>query len=180
MPLTQAATCGAPSDSARLANPQTPVHITVASNDPVEGPSDNSVSSDKSRSRANFGKRAKSGAFSPRSHFETAWADTRSAFARSNCRNPNRIRRVRIRSPKQLKSIYESPREHWQAYEMCEKPVDIEEAFALWRYRHLKTVERIIGFKRGTGGSSGVKFLRQAIDTRLFPELWDVRTELGT
>ncbi|GAB4552166.1 MAG: tryptophan 2,3-dioxygenase family protein [Phycisphaerales bacterium] len=79
-----------------------------------------------------------------------------------------------------FKAIYESPREHWQAYEMAEKLVDIEESFALWRYRHLKTVERIIGFKRGTGGSSGVPFLRQAIDTRLFPELWDVRTELGT
>ena len=79
-----------------------------------------------------------------------------------------------------FKAIYESPREHWRAYEMCEKLVDIEESFALWRYRHLKTVERIIGFKRGTGGSSGVPFLRQAIDTRLFPELWNVRTELGT
>ena len=79
-----------------------------------------------------------------------------------------------------FRAIYESPREHWRAYEMCEKLVDIEESFALWRYRHLKTVERIIGFKRGTGGSSGVPFLRQAIDTRLFPELWDVRTELGT
>lgn len=78
-----------------------------------------------------------------------------------------------------LKRIYEQPRDHWDAYEMCEKLVDIEESFALWRYRHLKTVERIIGFKRGTGGSSGVPFLRQAIDTRLFPELWDVRTELG-
>jgi tryptophan 2,3-dioxygenase len=63
---------------------------------------------------------------------------------------------------------------------MCEKLVDVEEQFALWRFRHLKTVERIIGFKRGTGGSSGVTFLRQAIDTRLFPELWDVRTVIGT
>ncbi len=79
-----------------------------------------------------------------------------------------------------LKTIYEAPRENWEAYEMCEKLVDIEESFSLWRYRHLKTVERIIGFKRGTGGSSGVPFLRAAIDTRLFPELWDVRTELGT
>ena len=79
-----------------------------------------------------------------------------------------------------FREIYETPSEHWDAYEMCEKLVDIEESFALWRYRHLKTVERIIGFKRGTGGSSGVNFLRQAIDTRLFPELWDVRTVLGT
>lgn len=79
-----------------------------------------------------------------------------------------------------FKWVYESPRAHWDAYEMCEKLVDIEESFALWRFRHLKTVERIIGFKRGTGGSSGVPFLRKAIDIRLFPELWDVRTELGT
>lgn len=78
-----------------------------------------------------------------------------------------------------LRVIYESRDEHWDAYEMCEKLVDIEESFALWRYRHLLTVQRIIGFKRGTGGSSGVNFLRQAIDTRLFPELWDVRTTLG-
>jgi tryptophan 2,3-dioxygenase len=79
-----------------------------------------------------------------------------------------------------FKDIYEHPDDHWDAYEMCEKLVDIEESFALWRFRHLKTVERIIGFKRGTGGSSGVPFLRAAIDTRLFPELWDVRTEIGT
>ena len=59
---------------------------------------------------------------------------------------------------------------------MCEKFVDIEENFQLWRFRHLKTVERIIGFKRGTGGSSGVGFLKKALDFRLFPELIEVRT----
>jgi tryptophan 2,3-dioxygenase len=79
-----------------------------------------------------------------------------------------------------LKEIYDHPEARWDAYEMAEKLVDIEESFALWRYRHMKTVERIIGFKRGTGGSSGVAFLRAAIDTRLFPELWDVRTEIGS
>lgn len=78
-----------------------------------------------------------------------------------------------------FKTIYDDPSPHWDAYEMCEKLVDVEQQFALWRFRHLKTVERIIGFKRGTGGSSGVNFLRAAIDTRLFPELWDVRTEIG-
>ena len=78
-----------------------------------------------------------------------------------------------------FKRIYEDPRDHWDAYEMCEKLVDVEEEFALWRFRHMKTVERIIGFKRGTGGSSGVPFLREAIFTRLFPELWDVRTVIG-
>ncbi len=78
-----------------------------------------------------------------------------------------------------FKAIYEHPDGHWDEYEMCEKLVDIEESFALWRFRHMKTVERIIGFKRGTGGSSGVPFLRKAIDIRMFPELWDVRTEIG-
>lgn len=77
-----------------------------------------------------------------------------------------------------FKTIYESPSDHWSAYEMCEKLVDIEEQFALWRFRHLKTVERIIGFKTGTGGSSGVPFLQKAVFIRLFPELWDVRTVL--
>ena len=62
---------------------------------------------------------------------------------------------------------------------MCEKLVDVEEAFQLWRFRHLKTVERIIGHKRGTGGSSGVGFLRQALEIAFFPELIDVRTEIG-
>ena len=74
--------------------------------------------------------------------------------------------------------IYEDPEQHWDAYEMCEKLVDVEERFQLWRYRHMMTVMRIIGFKPGTGGSSGVGFLRKALELRFFPELWDVRTEL--
>jgi tryptophan 2,3-dioxygenase len=78
-----------------------------------------------------------------------------------------------------FKSIYDNPRQYWDAYEMCEKLVDVEEQFALWRFRHVKTVERVIGFKRGTGGSSGVPFLKQGLEIRLFPELWDVRTEIG-
>ncbi len=78
-----------------------------------------------------------------------------------------------------FKVIYDHPNLHWDAYEMCEKLVDVEEQFLLWRFRHVKTVERIIGFKTGTGGSSGVPFLRAALETRLFPELWDVRTEIG-
>ena len=78
-----------------------------------------------------------------------------------------------------FKTIYDDPTQHWDAYEMCEKLVDVEESFALWRFRHVKTVERIIGFKRGTGGSSGVPFLQKAMSIRLFPELWDVRTEIG-
>jgi tryptophan 2,3-dioxygenase len=77
-----------------------------------------------------------------------------------------------------FKRIYQDTEQYWDAYDMCEKLVDMEVNFQLWRFRHLKTVERIIGFKRGTGGSSGVRFLREAIDIRLFPELIDVRTAL--
>ncbi|MFG0293181.1 MAG: tryptophan 2,3-dioxygenase [Phycisphaerales bacterium JB050] len=78
-----------------------------------------------------------------------------------------------------FKEIYEHPEEQWDAYEMCEKLVDVEQQFALWRFRHMKTVERVIGFKSGTGGSSGVAFLREAVMSRMFPELWDVRTIIG-
>ena len=77
-----------------------------------------------------------------------------------------------------FRKIYENPREYWDAYEMCEKLVDVEEYFQLWRFRHMKTVERIIGFRGGTGGSSGVGFLRQALELTFFPELLDVRTGL--
>jgi tryptophan 2,3-dioxygenase len=62
---------------------------------------------------------------------------------------------------------------------MCEKLVDLEENFQLWRFRHIKTVERVIGFKRGTGGTAGVAFLRKTLEHSLFPELLDVRTEIG-
>lgn len=78
-----------------------------------------------------------------------------------------------------FKQIYDNPSDYWDAYEMCEKLVDVEEQFVLWRFRHMKTVERIIGFKRGTGGSSGVPFLQKRLGVRLFPELWDVRTVIG-
>jgi tryptophan 2,3-dioxygenase len=78
-----------------------------------------------------------------------------------------------------LKTIYEDPENWWAEYDMCEKLVDVEENFQLWRFRHVKTVERVIGFKRGTGGSAGVAFLRKSLEQALFPELIDVRTELG-
>ncbi|HET7664199.1 MAG TPA: tryptophan 2,3-dioxygenase family protein [Rhodanobacteraceae bacterium] len=78
-----------------------------------------------------------------------------------------------------FKTIYETTDDWWDAYEMCEKLVDMEEYFQLWRFRHMKTVERIIGHKHGTGGSSGVGFLRKALDLTFFPELIDVRTEIG-
>ena len=78
-----------------------------------------------------------------------------------------------------FKIVYENTRQYWAEYDMCEKLVDVEENFLLWRFRHVKTVERIIGFKRGTGGTAGVPFLRKTLETSLFPELIDVRTELG-
>lgn len=77
-----------------------------------------------------------------------------------------------------FETIYRDPETHWAGYEFAEKLVDIETAFQLWRFRHLKTVERIIGFKKGTGGSSGVGFLARALDISFFPELSQVRTEL--
>ncbi len=76
--------------------------------------------------------------------------------------------------------IYADPQAHWAAYETCEELVDLEDNFQLWRFRHLKTVERIIGFKRGTGGSSGVPFLQRALELTFFPELFAVRTEIGS
>jgi len=79
-----------------------------------------------------------------------------------------------------FKTIYEHTERHWAAYALCEQLVDVEESFQLWRFRHMKTVERIIGYKRGTGGSSGVGFLRQALELTFFPELLEVRTVLGT
>ncbi|MBC7633428.1 tryptophan 2,3-dioxygenase [Aeromicrobium sp.] len=79
-----------------------------------------------------------------------------------------------------LRRIYADPDTYWDAYEMCEELVDVEGSFQLWRFRHLKTVERIIGFKRGTGGSSGVGFLQKALELTFFPELSDARTYIGT
>ncbi len=76
-------------------------------------------------------------------------------------------------------SVYTDPDAQWDVYEACEELIDVEDTFQTWRFRHLKTVERIIGFKRGTGGSSGVSFLRRALDLTFFPELYAVRTEIG-
>jgi tryptophan 2,3-dioxygenase len=75
--------------------------------------------------------------------------------------------------------IYEDTRAHWAAYHLCEDLVDLESQFQLWRFRHMRTVMRIIGFKRGTGGSSGVGFLKQALELTFFPELFEVRTAIG-
>ncbi|MBG6059662.1 tryptophan 2,3-dioxygenase [Cryobacterium sp. MP_M5] len=79
-----------------------------------------------------------------------------------------------------FREIYENATLHWGAYEACEELVDLEDNFQLWRFRHLKTVQRIIGMKHGTGGSSGAAFLQKALELTFFPELFAVRTELGT
>ena len=78
-----------------------------------------------------------------------------------------------------FENIYENTDKYWREYALCEDLVDLESQFQLWRFRHMRTVMRIIGFKRGTGGSSGVGFLRQALELTFFPELFDVRTSIG-
>ncbi len=75
-----------------------------------------------------------------------------------------------------LKKVYDEPAIYWNAYEMAEKLVDVDEAYALWRYRHVKVVSRVIGNKRGTGGTAGVAYLEKIVSNVFFPELWDVRT----
>jgi tryptophan 2,3-dioxygenase len=75
--------------------------------------------------------------------------------------------------------IYEHPDQYWAAYEVCENLVDIETNFQSWRFHHIKTVERIIGNKTGTAGTSGVRYLRKSLDTYFFPELTEVRTHIG-
>jgi len=74
--------------------------------------------------------------------------------------------------------VYRQPEAHWDLYQLAEELMDLEDAFRLWRFRHVTTVERVIGFKRGTGGTGGVSYLRKMLDVVLFPELWQVRTEL--
>jgi tryptophan 2,3-dioxygenase len=76
--------------------------------------------------------------------------------------------------------VYASPAEHWGVYETCEELVDVEDNFQQWRFRHLQVVTRTIGHKTGTGGSSGVDFLRRALDLTFFPELYAVRARVGS
>ncbi|WP_137700645.1 tryptophan 2,3-dioxygenase [Marimonas lutisalis] len=76
------------------------------------------------------------------------------------------------------KIVYEDSETHWSLYELAEKLVDLEDYFRRWRFNHLTTVERVIGFKRGTGGTTGVRYLRRMLDVELFPELWHLRGEL--
>ena len=74
--------------------------------------------------------------------------------------------------------VYRDPKAHWDLYQLGEELTDLEDAFRLWRFRHVTTVERVIGFKRGTGGTGGVTYLRKMLDVVLFPEIWSLRTEL--
>lgn len=94
-------------------------------------------------------------------------------------RDFSRVRKENDAVVAALKSIYEDSSKYWDEYEMCEALMDIANNFHFWRFHHMKTVERIIGHKRGSGGSSGVSFLQKAIDIVFFPELIRVRTEIG-
>ena len=74
--------------------------------------------------------------------------------------------------------VYRDPQQHWEAYELAEKLMDFEDYFRRWRFNHVTTVERVIGLKRGTGGTSGANYLRKMLEVELFPELWHLRTSL--
>jgi tryptophan 2,3-dioxygenase len=75
-------------------------------------------------------------------------------------------------------AVYHSVEAHWDLYDLAEKLVDLDHKFQLWRFSHMKTVERVIGYKRGTGGTSGVAYLAKALELRFFPELWTIRTSM--
>lgn len=90
-------------------------------------------------------------------------------------------RESRVENPAVIeawKRVYEDTERYWQLYELAEKLVDFEDYFRRWRFNHVTTVERVIGFKRGTGGTGGVSYLKRMLEVRLFPELWTVRTVL--
>ncbi|MBL8582388.1 MAG: tryptophan 2,3-dioxygenase [Rhizobiaceae bacterium] len=90
-------------------------------------------------------------------------------------------RETRAENPMVLsawREVYQAPDSHWALYELAEKLVDFEDYFRRWRFNHVTTVERIIGLKRGTGGTAGISYLRKMLEVELFPELWKVRTEL--
>lgn len=76
------------------------------------------------------------------------------------------------------RQVYQTPERYWDLYQLAEKLIDLEDSFRQWRFRHVTTVERIIGFKPGTGGTEGVGYLRSMLDTILFPELWRLRSNL--
>ena len=106
----------------------------------------------------------------------------RRGSARARRAGSNATGRSRTRRDAQVEQawlvVYRNPSAQWDLYQLGEELVDLEDAFRLWRFRHVTTVERMIGFKRGTGGTSGVAYLRKMLDVTLFPELWRIRTEL--
>jgi tryptophan 2,3-dioxygenase len=93
-------------------------------------------------------------------------------------RNTSRPHRPDDAIMKAWSTVYRNPETHWNLYELAEKLVDLEDYFRRWRFNHLTTVERVIGFKRGTGGTGGVSYLKRMLETQLFPELWHLRTDL--
>jgi tryptophan 2,3-dioxygenase len=99
----------------------------------------------------------------PQSHIERDWTQ---AYAASDA------------VEQQWLKIYRDPEANWDLYQLGEELTDLEDAFRLWRFRHVTTVERVIGFKRGTGGTGGVSYLRKMLDVVLFPEIWRLRTQL--
>ena len=104
----------------------------------------------------------------------TASTSAKRRSARTGARRAAKTRRCWKRG----RSSTRDPEKHWKLYELAEKLVDFEDYFRRWRFNHVTTVERIIGLKRGTGGTAGVSYLRKMLDVELFPELWKVRTEL--
>jgi tryptophan 2,3-dioxygenase len=106
---------------------------------------------------------------------------SRNGFDIGDEANRTSWRETRAENPKVLeawKEIYSDPRRYWDLYELAEKLVDFEDYFRRWRFNHVTTVERVIGFKRGTGGTSGTHYLKRMLEVELFPELWRVRTIL--
>lgn len=107
-------------------------------------------------------------------------------LARSGLAVPDRVLTRDLRDPwvfdpevqEVWAQVYREPASHWEAYEMAEKLVDFEDYFRRWRFNHVTTVERVIGFKRGTGGTSGIHYLKRMLEVQLFPELWSLRTAL--
>ncbi|KQR51742.1 tryptophan 2,3-dioxygenase [Acidovorax sp. Leaf160] len=106
---------------------------------------------------------ARRGIAVPASHTERDWTQ---AYAESDA-----VKQAWL-------TVYRDPQTHWDLYQLGEELTDLEDAFRLWRFRHVTTVERVIGFKRGTGGTGGVSYLRKMLDVVLFPEIWRLRTSL--
>ena len=114
----------------------------------------------------------------PSLYDEAIAALARRGFAVGGAPRAGRPRRYSKAVEQAWLAVYRQPEAHWGLYELAEELVDLEDAFRQWRFRHVTTVERIIGRKRGTGGTNGVGYLRRRLDVVLFPELWQLRTDL--